>query len=354
MKEIKSIINKIKKIAELNNKTSCIFLGNTVQKEKASFYTTPIRENKKFIFCSIILFSNNVAKKIAKIVDGNVDYVLVDTEKKIKTSHKRSKTHLVNIERAVKETINKSKLRVYKANDLSIFSTETLINYHFLNDKRGISGKKVIIIGAGNIGSKLALKFVENGASTFLIRRNKKKLRNIVKTINIIKPRGTETNAFNLNKIPKDLSSFDIIIGSSDQKNLIKESHVTKINDKKLFIDLGKGTFSKNCIKTLLKKKNNIFRLDTTSSYFSYMDNIIYTESVYKKDTYFNKINNYNFVSQGILGKKGDVIVDDVKKPKKILGICAGDGTLKKFSFSEKKKLIKKIKQDTSLNLIYG
>ena len=94
--------------------------------------------------------------------------------------------------------------------------------------------------------------------------------------------------------------------------------------------------------------------MDTTSSYFSYMDNIIYTESVYKKDTYFNKINNYNFVSQGILGKKGDVIVDDVKKPKKILGICAGDGTLKKFSFSEKKKLIKKIKQDTSLNLIYG
>jgi len=353
MKEIKNIVDKIKKITKLNNKISCIFLGNTVQKEKASFYTTPIRENKKFVFCSIILFENSIAKKIAKIIDGNIDYVLVDTEKKSKTTHKQSRTHLVNIERAVKETIKKSKLRAYKANDLTIFSTETLINYYFLNDIRGISGKKAIIIGAGNIGFKLALKFVENGASTFLIRRNKKNLINIVKTINIIKPRGTEAKAFCLKKIPDDLSSYDIIIGSSDQKELIKESHVTKINDKKLFIDLGKGTFSKNCIKNLLDKKNIIYRLDATPAYFSYIDNIIYTETIYKKDTYFNKINNYTFVSQGILGAKDDIIVNDAKKPKKILGVCVGDGTLKKFNSICKKKLTKKIKQDINLELTY-
>ena len=172
MEDIKSTINKIKKIAISNNKISCIFLGNTVQKEKTSFYITPIRENKKFVFCSVILFNDSVAKKVARIIDGHVDYILVDTEKKIQTFYKLS--GLVNIERAVKETIKKSKLRVYKANDLSILSTETLINYYFLNDKRGISGKKVIIIGAGNLGFKLGLKFVENGAPTYLIRRNKK------------------------------------------------------------------------------------------------------------------------------------------------------------------------------------
>jgi heterodisulfide reductase subunit A-like polyferredoxin len=242
---------------------------------------------------------------------------------------------------------------VYKGNDLSILSTETLINYYFLNDKRGISGKKVIIIGAGNIGFKLALKFVENGALTYLIRRNKKYLSNIVKTINIIKPKGTEASAFVLKKMPSDLSSFDIIIGSSDQKNLIKKNHVNKINNKKLFIDLGKGTFSKDCIKYLLNRKNNIFRLDTTSSYFSYLDNIIYTESIYKKDIYLNKVNNYNFVSQGILGQKNDIIVNDAKNPKKILGICDGNGNLKKLNSSNKNILVKKVKKDTGLKLIY-
>ena len=47
MNDIKNTIIKIKKIAKLNNKISCVFLGNTVQKEKTTFYITPIRENKK-------------------------------------------------------------------------------------------------------------------------------------------------------------------------------------------------------------------------------------------------------------------------------------------------------------------
>ena len=351
MKDIKSTIIKIKKIAKLNNKISCVFLGNTVQKEKATFYITPIRENKKFVFCSVILFNDFVANKVAKMMDGHINYILVDTEKKIQT--KNTNLGLVNIERPIKETIKKSKLRVYKANDLSILSTETLINYYFLNDKRGLSGKKAIIIGAGNIGFKLALKFVENGASTYLIRRNKKFLKNIIQTINIIKPKGTAANAYFLDKIPNDLTNFDIIIGSSDKKNLIKKKHVININNKKLFIDLGKGTFSKDCIEFLLNKKNNIFRLDATSSYFSYLDNMIYTESIYKKDTYVNKINNYNFVSQGILGKKDDIIVDDAKKPKKILGVCDGKGNLKKINTDLKNIMIKKIKKDIGLKLIY-
>ena len=351
MNDIKNTIIKIKKIAKLNNKISCVFLGNTVQKEKATFYITPIRENKKFVFCSVILFNDFVANKVAKMMDGHINYILVDTEKKIQT--KNTNLGLVNIERPIKETIKKSKLRVYKANDLSILSTETLINYYFLNDKRGLSGKKAIIIGAGNIGFKLALKFVENGASTYLIRRNKKFLKNIIQTINIIKPKGTVANAYFLDKIPNDLTNFDIIIGSSDKKNLIKRKHVININNKKLFIDLGKGTFSKDCIEFLLNKKNNIFRLDATSSYFSYLDNMIYTESIYKKDTYVNKINNYNFVSQGILGKKDDIIVDDAKKPKKILGVCDGKGNLKKINTDLKNILIKKIKKDIGLKLIY-
>ena len=49
MKNIKSTIIKIKKIAKLKSKISCVFLGNTAQKEKATFYITPIRENKKFV-----------------------------------------------------------------------------------------------------------------------------------------------------------------------------------------------------------------------------------------------------------------------------------------------------------------
>ena len=88
MKDIKNAITKIKKHASLNKKISCIFLGNTVQKEKDSYYVAPIRENKKFTFFSVILFNDHNAAKVAKLIDGHVYYILVDTEKKIITRKK--------------------------------------------------------------------------------------------------------------------------------------------------------------------------------------------------------------------------------------------------------------------------
>ena len=46
-------------------------------------------------------------------------------------------------------------------------------------------------------------------------------------------------------------------------------------------------------------------------------------------------------VNQGIVGNKNDIIVDDIKKPKKILGCCDGSGGLKQFSDIKKKKIFK-------------
>ena len=53
------------------------------------------------------------------------------------------------------------------------------------------------------------------------------------------------------------------------------------------------------------------------------------------------------------MGQKNDIIVNDAKNPKKILGVCVGDGSLKKFNSSSKNILVNKIKKDTGLKLIY-
>ena len=40
-------------------------------------------ENQKFIYAGAIIFNDFSAKKIAEIIDGKVDFLLIDTEKKI-------------------------------------------------------------------------------------------------------------------------------------------------------------------------------------------------------------------------------------------------------------------------------
>ncbi len=48
MKEIKTLIKKIK--SQKKQKKICFFLGNTKKIESKTYYITPVRENKSFIF----------------------------------------------------------------------------------------------------------------------------------------------------------------------------------------------------------------------------------------------------------------------------------------------------------------
>ena len=349
MEKLKILINKIKK--QKTQKKICFFLGNTKKKESKTFYFTPVRENPSFIFFGAIVYDDNIAKKILKNLDGKVDIILVDIEKKIQSKNKS--LGLPNIERTAKDCVKKSKLYIYKANDLTVNSTETLLFNLFLKDKRGLGGKKILIVGVGNIGFKLALKFVESGSQIYIYRRNKKILKIIEKTINYIKPLGTKSKVKSLKSFPKKLDHFDIIICAANKKNIIKYEHVNKLKKKNIFIDIGKGNFENKAIKILNDKKIHIYRLDTTSSFFSYLENLNFTEKQYNTKNLKHKMNKISFVLRGVVGQKNDIIVDDVKEPTKVYGVCDGEGGLMIHDFIDKQKIIKKIKKLIKKNLSY-
>ena len=351
MIELLKTLSSITKKAKRENKLLCFFLGNTKKLENKKFYFTPVRENERIIFFGAVVYNDSIAKKIVQLVDGKVDYIFVDIEKKVKS--KNNKYSVVNIERVAKEEIKKSKLRVYKANDLAITSTETLVNKFFLNDKRGLGGKKIIIFGVGNIGFKLALKFVESGAKTFLYRRNTVLSNKFAETINLVKPDGTLSEVFALIQKPKSLKDFDIIIAATNQTNAITHTQIRDIKKRSLFIDVGKGNFSKKAIMQLNERKIDIYRLDITPSYFSYIENTIYTDQKYAKKNFSKSFGKVRLVAQGIVGQKNDIIVDDVQSPTKIFGICDGFGNLISLTQTQKFNFVKKIKKKININFTY-
>ena len=349
MKELLNLINTIKK--KNSKKKVCFFLGNTKKLENRKFFFTPIRENKNFIIFGAIVYSDHIAKKILKVIDGKIDMILVDIEKKIQSKNKIN--GIVNIERSAKDVVKKSKLYIYKANDLAVSAAETLLSNLFLKDKRGLGGKKILIIGVGNIGFKLALKFVESGSKIFICSKKGNFLNNFSAVINKIKPTATVSKVKSLPSMPKDFSFFDIIISSANKKDIIKKENIKNVKKKAVFIDVGKGNFDKSAVSILDKKNINIYRLDTTSSYFSYLEGIGFVEKNYDYQNVKKKINNFTFILRGIVGQENDIIVDNVIKPKKIFGICNGEGGFKDYSYNDKKKIIKKIRKISKINLLY-
>lgn len=335
---LKNTINTINK----SKKIRCFFLGNTVKRENSNFYVTAVRENQKFIYGGAVIFNDSSAKKIARIVDGKVDFVLVDTEKKVISNKKKL---AVNLERSVKESIKKTKIFTYKGNDLAVEAAGTLINNYFLKDIRGIGGKNILILGSGNIGFKLGMRLVEGGAAVFLYRRKKKILRNIVNTINKIIPKGTFAKATIINNLNLDMEKFHIIIGATNGIPLLTLKHVNNFRPNVLVLDIGKGILKRDALKLALIKKINLYRLDITPAYNAYLENITTTQKLYNLNLKKTLVNGeFKLVKRGILSDENSIIVDNVNLPKKIYGISDGAGGFKKTKQRIISNLHRKIK----------
>jgi hypothetical protein len=328
-KELKKNIIKIKK----KYKKKIVFtIGNTSKINNNSSYLTPIREFKSFIVMGANIYSEKEAIKLTRIIDQHVYCIFVDCEKKIPKNISISGL-LSNIERRVKEELKNAKIFLYKGNDLTVESADNFLSYYFKDDLKGLGGKIISIIGAGNIGSKLALKLVERGANVIITRRNIKKLKTITKALNLIKPKFTNQDIHYAVNNYKAAQHSEIILGcSNSRKPTITKSLLKNCQNLKLIIDIGKGSVSEEAVNYAYKNFIKIYRLDVASSLLSMIESQINYEKIFLKKNGRKKNHDVFFVSGGQLGKKGDIVVDNINNPKHIYGIANGKGDfLKRF-----------------------
>lgn len=333
--------NKLKQLDKLNkfNKKKAFFISNTSKNFKNKFYFTPIRETKKFIYFGCVLSGEKIAEEISKYIDGKIKHILVDTEKKSITKKKNS---LINIERTVRENIKTSKIYYYRANDLTVDAAENFLKSYFHEDIRNIGGKNILVIGAGNIGFKLALKLVEAGSNVFFYSRNEKKLIKLIDVINVVKPKGTRSMCRYCDIFKEDLTKFEVIIGCANTTSVIKELSHKSINKHSLILDIGKGLFSDLVLKKLNKEKIIVYRLDVSSSYNTLLESIDATNDLNNRKYKIKHIEGFTVISLGILGKKNDLVVDNPENPKRIFGICDGYGDFKNLDYKKKKTFEKR------------
>lgn len=326
-----------------NEGIKTVFTIATTSKQEKDPYLTPIRQNDLFIACGCVVFEQSIISEIIEIIDGNVDYIFVDSEKKIpvRIHPELDVIETGNLSKVCFQNIKKSKILEYKPNDITVNAT-----WSFLSQRLNfLSGKKISILGSGNIGSKLALKLVECGVSVSMFRRNNYKGYVIAQGLNFVKPNNTVSNiTFHENILQTSFMS-DVIIGATSGVPIIDVNLLKSIKKDAIIVDLGKNTLTKEAIKFALTNNIEIFRTDVTSAFEGFihealkMDEILHY-SYGKKDLGFCFI-----VGGGSLGEKGDIVVDNITYPKRIFGIAAGDGTIKKEPSAIDKENINKLKK---------
>ena len=335
----KSIINRIDELIDLKgdlNKKIVFTVGNTRVFDSLSFYLTPTRLIDDLLISGIVLFSETEGSIVFNLLDGKVDFIFVDCEKK----SKNNKSGLFNIERLSVELITKSKLYFYKGNDVTVDSIDSFIFQFYKSSNQLLGGKNILIVGIGNIGFKIALKLVERGVNVFLKSRDYSKAKLLADTINLIKPLETISSV----KVYSPKLDYNAVILSHLKPLADNDDVIDTLNSQALMIDVGKGCLTNHQINLLNDKNIVSYRLDIGETF---INQIKLTLSGIKK---FNipkskkLLDGYSLIEPGIIGKENDVVIDSIKNPKVIYGICDGTGGL--TTNINKSEIFKKIRNE--------
>ncbi|MDO8482080.1 MAG: NAD(P)H-binding protein [bacterium] len=324
-RKIETIVENIKLRAK--GRATGFVIGNTSGVfEHGLFYETPLRETRALMYGGVIVRDVQTAVRIAKMVDGKVDYIIMDSEKKIEKIY-WGKKDAGNIERHIRQEISKSKVVTYKGNDLTVEAIDFLLG-QIIGD---VGARQIAVVGFGNIGSKIALKLVERGAYIRAYRRDQKKLKMIVTGLNLIKSEHTISSITQAKSIADACKGASVVIAAADSRGIIGEEHLEGLDRSAapILIDVGKGCFTEKVVKGA---NYSVYRIDVSMIQKHTFAALLETAIHYGKSLGRRTIKNHNIklVSLGLLGKYGEIIVDDIYKPSIIIGIADGKGSLVK------------------------
>jgi hypothetical protein len=277
----------------------------------------------------------HTAQEVARLVDGKVDYIFVDDEKKIRKIY-YGRNDVGNIEKAVRHVVKKSTLLTYKGNDLTVESVDALV-CSLVPD---VSGIKVAIIGMGNFGSKVAIKLVERGVHVAGYRRDQKKLHIISNGINMIKSEHTISAVTVAKNITEACRDARIVIGVTNEKEVITKDMLRYAKADVILIDAGKGCFTEEVVSD---PSYIMYRVDVSIMQKYIFLGLVRAHSHFSKPLgrrYVPEID-ATLISIGLLARKGEIIVDDIQHPTAIIGISAGGGVLEKNTPNIQKRLDK-------------
>ncbi len=334
-----------------------IFSISATAKQEENAYLTPIRDCNDFVLIGCVVFSQEVLPALLKVIDGVADVILVDSEKKMplrvySNSKNQSNLHHTvgyveagSISKICFQLIKKSKVFEFKPNDLTVDATWSFVSHRL----KFLSGKKISILGAGNIGSKLALKLVECGAEVSLYRRDFYKGRYISHGLNLIKPEGVISNIqFYQNAIQASFLS-DVLIGASNGIPVIDNDVINSVKKKCLIVDLGKNNLTDEALKIARLNSMEVYRTDVTSAIETYTYGVLRMQDIMENSYGKKELDFCNIVGGGYYGELGDIVVDKINKPQRIIGVCQGNGSLKSRLNNKDKNTIRKLKDKMNI-----
>ncbi|MBU5465536.1 hypothetical protein KQI49_01670 [Virgibacillus sp. MSJ-26] len=306
------ILNELNYLSQYS-KTAILI--STTAKHRLRFRPLPRRVYSNIAMSSFMINDKHILNEVLSFYDGKIDNIYIDIEQK----------QDLNLFEIAREVVKKSRLITMKPNDTTLESCDFLVRQQQKDD---LYNKNIIVIGTGNLASKIAVRLAERQANVFIKGRTIKKENALINGLNLFLPRNTAP-IVSFTQV-EDNFSADVIISFLSGEFTEEGTLFPHIDKNTIIIDGGINNFSSNFIHQMLSDNIQITRLDTRIALpYQMLSNEDYIQIFFSEIYGQNKIGGITVVSGGYIGAEGTVIVDNIKRPSQSIGIADGKGGVK-------------------------
>lgn len=261
---------------------------------------------------NIILRSSSFLPELIAYLDAVVDCYFVDSETKGGICLRTEAAAL----------IEPGRLHFMKPND---FTVEALDEWLSQKDAR-LHDRGVTVIGAGNIGGKIALRLAERGCHVRLASRNHERCDALCRGLGALLQGGGRLEA--VASPVEACRNADILLSCTPGIPALDQDAIRGVSAGCLLMDVGNGSFSKEAMEEAHRRGLRVEVLSAAAGWEGYLARMTATRSLQQAMGRRMLDEGQWIVSRGILGQAGDALVDNIASPTRVIGICNGSGDL--------------------------
>jgi len=320
------LANHVRNLASKTGKQTIFVINIAPFSDEVNKILPYIYESSSYYMSSGEMTDKNEIIQLIKKIDGVVDFIVIDDEKKNRD--------LYNIVNEIKEITKKSTVLTYKGNRVWVQSIENMISCLCSN----LYEVKVGIVGINEISIALAISLSERGARVFLY--DSKVDERMIIGANKVKILNTP---FEVEKI-KDKNEFsenlNLLIGFNREEKIDMQM-IENMSKNGIIIDAIFDSIKPDALLYAQNQNMRIFKVDGKAAMAGEMTTVLRTNSMLK-DSGESYIGDIRIATPTFIGRKGDIIVDSILKPTEVIGIADGKG-LTLNDTEEYSELIKKV-----------
>jgi len=312
---VELVLRELKKATAKYGKRSVFSIIRPLEPGIGSYVARFIQERFSYVIGSAEIATVEELKRLLGQLDGEVDYILLDDES--------GTNHSDEFYVLAKAHVYKSNVMRYKDTDLRVRGTCAEIEELCIS----LSGKKVTLVGVNSLALKLACYLLERGAEVVLTGDTPEILQQVVvslKNLPLVN-QGAGTIAYSAVGRDAAAGAF-IMVGCAPKIPTIMPEMIDAMDRLGLVVDMGVGSLSSAAIKRGSQLGIRMIRVDMRAAIASEIVHILGVQDVAHRMMGRGEISGVPVVAGGMIGERGDIIVDSIDQPTQVIGIADGSG----------------------------